>query len=364
MSHASPPELEQIEELEQIDLTVEEEPSGPTCKNCGQPNSNPVCRKCGYYELLGEVIELAPWDQVDEEDAEIAPPQPSHLQVWLNIIPWWAWPIMACVLAVVAESIAAAVLLPEGSGLRMRWSLWQLFGGFMLALVVHTWAYITALMQDSDYNLLDILIKPIAVWKPVVQQLPGSWPRLSAVSAGLAAILCSLLIIRSIPYERLWDWGPKKKAKVNLLGAVMDQAKKLDGESKELDEAAEDFTGKADLEAEAEKEKPRMKTECVIVGYTTKKSNPRQIQSLVVASDVGGKLKIVGFVSAGMPPHIRAELSQRLRKIGRRRPFVQSELLAHWVEPIVTCDVSCTRRATSGHLVEPLFERLLQEIDL
>jgi len=149
------------------------------------------------------------------------------------------------------------------------------------------------------------------------------------------------------------------------MGAIAQQAQKVAGEDKALDEAVKDFAGEALPQEAAEKPaEKRIHVECLVVGYTTRKGNSRRFASLVVAADVGGKLKIVGFVSGGIPKHIRADLDTRLRQLSRQKPFVESELLAHWVEPVVTCEVSCKRRTASGHLIEPVFERLLQEVEL
>ncbi len=59
----------------------------------------------------------------DEEQQSTSATSASHLEVWLKLLPGWAWVVLATIAAVVLESILVVVVAPVGSTLRTTWSI-------------------------------------------------------------------------------------------------------------------------------------------------------------------------------------------------------------------------------------------------
>ena len=83
--------------------------TGASCEKCEARLASDVvsiCRHCGWYASLGQFVEVDPDWEIDLEpesataEAEAAP-RPSHLQVWLGLLPRWSWVIIASVLFLV-----------------------------------------------------------------------------------------------------------------------------------------------------------------------------------------------------------------------------------------------------------------------
>lgn len=337
---------------------------GPCCQNCGAPQAarEPVCRRCGYYAVLGRVIDL---EEIDLDESQQQKTQPSMWEVWSKLIPAWGWGLVFCALAVVAESVAGSLLLRVGSPARTLWSLSQLGISALALAIVHVFAYVSHMMLDASAGMLDFILKPIACWKPAFSKLPKTFCRVSIAVSATTGILMSLLVLRSLNYEALLDWGIEPAPKKNLLGAVIDQAKKLKGEEEDLEGALKNLDDPTkDLEEPIEKEPPRIDVDCVIIGYTTSKEDPAHFTALLLAGEVQGKLKIVATVSGGIPEDVRILLDDRLPKILRNAPFVNTDMRANWVEPKMVCRVKCLKQLSSGQLEDPIFDKLLTELSI
>lgn len=348
--------------------TVVPDVSVPVCSHCGAPQGQRdlvVCRRCGYHERLGIIVELDPWDQVEEGAAESAPQSASHLHVWMNLIPHWVWPVAACVAVVIAESVAARLLTEPESSLRTTWSLTQLGIGMLLLSAVHVMAYTLSVTENDNTSVLDLLMRPIHCWLPTFYALPRRLAMVTTGASSLTAIVMSFVVIGGLPYEKLWDWGVKAPPKQNLMAAVMDQARKVQPKDQSLEEAVEDFAGKAtDAAPPAKPHLPRDSTECLIIGFIPDPQNPDDFQSLILAGEVRGQLKEVALVSAGISDEVRKELNVRMRKLLRPQPFIASSQPAFWLEPRLACRVSYATQAKSGRLLDVKFTDLLADLRL
>ena len=143
----------------------------------------------------------------------------------------------------------------------------------MAVVGCHIFNFLVLAADDADIGLLDLLLKPVKLWIRAVQDLPTRLWVTDTAACGVTAVLMSVLVIGGIPYERLWDWGFKEPPKQDLMGAVMNQVKKLDrGKgSEDLEKSVKDFAGDKDFDAmqktKVEPPKPRTNVDCVIVGY-------------------------------------------------------------------------------------------------
>jgi hypothetical protein len=307
------------------------------------------------------VIELEESD-LDEEDRP-RKKQPSMWEVWSKLVPLWAWGVVLCVLAVIAESAVGASSLRMGSSIRTLWSLSQLGVSALALAVIHVFAFVSYMMLDSSAGMLDFVLKPIACWKPVFAKLPKTFWRVAIAASATTGILMSLLVLRSLNYEKLLDWGLEPPPRHNLLAAVIDRAKKIEVQDEDLESALKKLEDPTE-DIPVEKEPPLIDIDCVIIGYTTRKDDPVHLTGLVLAGEVQGKLKVVATISEGIPADVKILLNNRLPKILRNAPFVNSDVRANWVEPRMVCRVKCLKQLQNGQLEEPAFDKLLTEISL
>jgi len=360
---SEPVDLDQLSTAVEPD-TEDDGDAGHYCSNCGQSKTDDgVCRYCGFYPLLGRCMELDPWDRAQPEGEAEPKKAPSHLEVWMNLIPLWGWVLIGCILAVILES--TFIRLTGTRGARRAWSTTQLGIGVICALVLHIAIFVRAIMLTDQVGFLDFLTRPIWLWIPSIKRLPHTLPVIAPMASSLTAVLSSFLIIGALPYDSLWDWGIEPPPKKNK--ALTEAVARSNEDDKSLEEAVQDFAGDAVGEKEDEQDEPepeRIDVECVVIGYRRDRNDPDTFASLILASDVDGELKIVGTVSAGIPPKTREELQRRLLKLRQATPVVRTLLTAQWVEPRITCRVSCVRRTKGGSLIGARWEALLADLSL
>jgi hypothetical protein len=317
------------------------------------------CRRCGWYPRLKRHVELDPWDR-----EEVAPQaQPSHLEVWLKLIPDWAWKLAAGVFAIVVASVLARILLPQHGPFRFRWTIGQLVVGDIVLLSGYIGAYVFAIMENDRLTALDFILKPFAIWSTAAREMPKTFWRVALGTWGLAAV-ASAFIVGGLADKDLMDWGGET-AKVSLMKAITAQAQQLadNGADEGLEKAIDDFAGPADGAANGAPEapkKPRQMVDCLIVGFEP--DGDHNFKSLILASEVDGKLSCVGEVSSGMPQEVRDELNLRLRKLERSTPFVTNHFDGVWVQPKLMCRISAADWTSGKHLAEPVFQQILADV--
>ncbi len=342
-----------------------------TCENCGKPqkeSSQAWCPHCGYYPLLGKCVELNPWDQEDhvpeeEEEAEVNP--------WLFMyrsIPRWGWVLAGGILVLLLVSVYARVLIPTGSSIHRIWGCTQLGIGFLAFAATHIVAYVLSMMDSDNFNLLDIFLRPIAVWGSIISRLPGTEALVYVGGWGLAASLLAVLVVGGQPYDRLWDWGIKERAKLNLVHAITENAPP--GEEMDMEDALKDFAGEAGInDLEGKKNLPQQpernkRVDCLIIGYVPINRDKTDIRELLVATDVRSTLQYVGLVStSSIPISKRIELLQKMRDLETDRPIVPCEVAAKWLRPKLLCRIKFVEWNSREQLELPLFDTMLAEFE-
>jgi ATP dependent DNA ligase C terminal region len=354
------------------EVAMDSASSGPRCEKCDAPLKSDVvtvCRHCGWYASLGTYVEVDKDYEAfgDHKEADSAPqPPPSHLQVWLNLLPRWAWTMFGSVGIVVAASIVVRLATPGDSSIRMYWSLAQLTAGLLTFAGCHIINMLVVAGHDPDVGVADLLLKPLKLWMRTLTILPTRlWVANGALN-GLTAGLMSLVVIGGIPYERFWDWGFKEPPKQNLMGALMAQAAKADGGgAKDLEGAVGSFAGQAGIDSNGKKsapeqkpaEKPRQKTDCVILGYHADKSG--NVLSLVLGTALEGKLVYACSVTPQLEGEDRAAFAKALTAARTDRPFLSMDSDAIWVRPKFSCRVSYTEQDEVGRLSGAEWVKLL-----
>jgi hypothetical protein len=352
-----------LQPAEQVQTLPMPEWTGPRCEKCSAPIRTKmveVCRQCGWYASLGTYLEVDPeWEASDDLNQAPPPPRPSHLEVWARLLPWWAWTIFGTVAAVVAESVVVSLVTPSDSWVRTIWSLTQLMIGFLVFVSCHIFSFLLQVAVDADMNMLDVLLRPLKVWKRLWRDLPAKLWVVNSAAAGLTAMVMSLVVIGGLPYERLLDWGFEEPKKQNLMGAVMSQVQKADaGRHDNLEDAVADFAGSQDLEGEKEPPvppKPREQADCIILGYRA--GGDGQIYALLLGTNKGKKLVFAGTINAPKDDPNFATLSSQLVAARTDIPLLPLHTDAIWVEPKFTCEVSYNSQEKDGRLTGLRWEK-------
>ena len=358
-------------ECDATPATLSNKRTGPCCEKCQaqlESAAVTICRKCGWYASLGTFVELDPnWETTPDDEAPAAKAQPaSGLQMWLNLVPRWGWVIIASVFVIVIESVLVRLLTSADGSVRTAWSLTQLAIGAVVVTGCHVFNFLSLAADDAEVGLLDLFLKPFRLWARTCQQLPKRLWFFDALVCGLAAVVMSFLVIGGIPYDRLWNWGIKEPPKQNLMGAVLDRAKNLEGGSDNLEDAIGDFAGKGGVEEDGAAKKPetpqpprREKADCVVLGYQLDRDG--RLTSLLLGAVNGKKLVFAGRVTPKLPEAEISELVAALKTIVVKQPFISIAADdAIWVRPKFTCRVTYSEKLKNGHLRDMQWDTILQ----
>ena len=321
-------ETEPDELLEDVEI---EEVVNP-CLKCGVEKDPdfPMCRSCGYYETLDTFVEV----DDDNPDAIVGADSGGFR------IPTWGWTLIAIQVAIILESLFVTFNFASGSVVRTAWSITQLLLGLGVALAAHARATFLNVMEDAEADIGDFVMKPFKVWGAVISALPKSFPWLAMVTSGVLAVLLSLCLIRSIPFNKLFETDAPPPKAPNLTKAIADQAREAEDPDMTMEEALDEFAGEAMDEEEEEEEEERTHEQGVIIGYYAPDGNAGRISSIIVATAVKKKLQILGTISTGLDDDMKAKLAEDFSQIRRKSPFVKTSLVAKWVHPIYLCEVS------------------------
>jgi hypothetical protein len=338
--------------------------TAPACEKCRTPLTGKQgwCRRCGWYPRLRTFVELDPWDREDL-------PQPegkTKLEVCKTLVPQWAWMLVGGFVAVLAASFVMRMILPQQGNMRFIWTVGQMILGFAIFCGAHLVCYIFSMMNNDRFQLLDIVLKPIAIWIIVARELPKTFWHIAGGLWGVAAIFGGL-IVGGLADRDLLDWGGTP-ARYNLTKAIADRAQELAADAKtdkNLQESIEDFAGKAaepKVKETPDRNKPKLPVDCLIVGYRPLGDN--DFTSLILAADLGGKLQIVGTVSEGISKEMRQQLNKRMREILQPNPFIACRLDGKWIQPVLVCKIKAKRWSEQSKLVDPVFQEMLVDVEV
>jgi hypothetical protein len=215
----------------QVDASSGQKP-GPCCEKCGVPSEFElvtVCRHCGWYPNLNRFVDVDQDFEAANVNASqsVQTPKPrSHLEVWMSLLPRWSWILIITVLVIVVESIIALFVTEAESSGRLLWSVCQLVVGVAVFLACHVFNFLVAASEDSDVGFLDVCIKPVALWLRAFRALPNRLWVTDGALAGATATAMSILVIGSIPYDALFDWGGTAK-KQNLTAKMVEKTQQV-----------------------------------------------------------------------------------------------------------------------------------------
>jgi len=337
-----------------------------TCPECGKPGlgkKEEWCTGCGFYPRLGIQIE------VDPDPEEVTPSPETAIDV-LKQTPMWVPVLIGGLLVLTLMSVAVRLLVPVDNMARPIWAISQYLLGTLLFVVVHIIAYLYAIIEDSTLSIADIFLRPFKVWGPTFNALPGTSRRVCLGAWGWAASALALSVVGGIPYHLLWEMGPEEQAKVNLVQAIVEQARSAEGDAGSLEEAIEDFTGEAgDLEEEETEEVDPYEApardrhiDCLIVGYEP--DGQGSFLSLALGAVRKGKLRYVGAVSNQyIAPDIRVEMMETMRQNEQDSPFIKARSTKFtWLAPKLACRIGFNAWNTSGRLKDVVFQKRLGDL--
>ncbi|MEX0703619.1 MAG: hypothetical protein WD069_16100 [Planctomycetales bacterium] len=322
------------------------------CPECGSQKTwggASWCPDCGFYPKLNTRLTVVPG----------APEEAPAARGLIESVPGWARVLGGGIFAVAGVSVVATLSLPAEGPARAWWSVGQCGIGLIAFAVAQLSVFFKALSISDRVGPVDVVFKPIAIWKPSLIELPtGTW-RVWSAGWGLAGIVCGLAIVGGIRYSALFDdWGIKAGAKRNLVNAITERARAKQGGAGSLSDALDDFAGEKEDESAAKI--PLQSIDCLIFGYT--KLGADDFGSILLATDVEGDLKYVGRISAGeIPEEQREVLRQRLPQLVRTQPFVDSPVPATWLDPVLVGRMKFREWTPQRQLKQPRFEALLRD---
>lgn len=323
------------------------------------------CSACGWYPRLGFYVEP---DPIVTGETQTGP------KPWYREIPLWAWKLGAGLVVLGIVALVGRVITEDGSTARMVWALAMFVGGLLAVVVTHVMAYVTAIFDDAQLGPLDFVIRPLSVWASTLRRFPETFRRVAAAGWGLSSAFLAMAVVGGLPYYLLLSWaGDKAAPKTNLVQAVVSQGfesqeegdgdlggaiknfagekgdeKDKDDKSKELDEKARELAKRPNS------------VDCVILGYLPQGKN--SFESLVLGADVEGKLKVVGLVSEGIEPDLKAELFTRMQELHRKEPLVPTQIEAVWLDPKLTCRVRFKNWTEKKRLNGARFQETLTDL--
>ncbi len=290
----------------------------------------------------------------------------KHLAVWENLIPRWAWMMLATTAGVIGLSIASRVL----AGLNPSWhtmlGVTQLLMGIVLTLIIHIVAFVIRSSIDTELGLTSVLLKPFKTWRPFLESLPQRLWLVNSANASLTAAIGAAIIVGGIPYESLLDWQIKAAPKKNLVNTIASHAAQ-EGGADSLEGAIGDFAGQAGDVRDVGNDKksvakPRHKLECLIIGYQL--DSKEQLTSLLLATDFDGKLKFAGRVPSAWSEAEGEAMLTQFKRFSSSRPFIKTNRTAFWVQPKFTCRVTYTEWKKGTRPKEIEWDTLLDEIKM
>jgi hypothetical protein len=338
------------------------DPNVETCPNCSAPRidcSVMWCRKCGYHPTLDRVIDLVGDDLEQEKPVEAPPAKPSATEgltlIAKSIPVWMRRSLMAAVAGGVLGVLARVCTEPDSLS-RLVCALLLLFAAKSAIITAHVWSFFYAVPESDRLGIADLFVRPFYVWSPTMRDIeqPGVWRRPAILSFGIVAEVIGLVVVGGIPWDRVWELGPKEPPKKALADAIANV-----GKADDPNESGN--SGKAAAPA-------RPRADCVIIGYVPAVSsrvfgdeNGVDFSSLVLASDVRGKLTYIGTVSGGVSDEDRAAIRARIGEIQRAAPIVPCSVSATWVDPVLACRISYVR-VVDGRYQGLEYDKLLAEL--
>lgn len=278
----------------------------PNCLHTNRDGSIEYCEKCGYYARFGVVVGGGPVPEIEEKD-----------------FPIGSIGAMAAAFTVVGLfNIATLFYTPQGSPERTWWSLAQLTVGFVGFVIAHMYCFFRTLSTEDSVGMMDFVVSPTVGWFNSAKLLPKRlWAFVVAV-AGITAILGSVIVLRGIPYNALFEGGPmiERRELASAIGQAVREAQAAQESSESLEEALMGFSDDGAEPPPSFLEEPeRIYKDAVVVAYWT---DPIGIvDKVLLAGAIDGKLQQLGMVS-DLPQGARKKLTRVLPKYGTSRPFL------------------------------------------
>ncbi|MBT4866253.1 MAG: hypothetical protein HON53_14210 [Planctomycetaceae bacterium] len=338
---------------------TEEVSDGTLCVNCEERrdwDGRSFCPACGFHPALNRCVEV-------ERPQPVVETGPENL--W-EAIPTWAWVLIFGVVGIVAGSVAVRLSFSGSPRLLAGWGVAQIAIAEFTSLVAHVLALIHASSKSDRYSPFDLLMKPLALWRPTFSTLPKSAWRVWMFAWGQTAMICAVLIIGGLNFSALFDdWGVKKNSSANLVQAIADQARENGEDEESLEDALNKTATAGDDIAPKEELLPVEDpiVECLIFGY--RKNLEEKPTALLLATIVKGRMKYVGMISVvGIPDEAMQTLTERMPNLTQKNPFIKCRFKAVWLRPQLMCEVEYKEWTRSNQLLKPKFRELLAEIDV
>ncbi|MCA9175833.1 MAG: hypothetical protein KDB14_15210 [Planctomycetales bacterium] len=380
---------------------------GPCCKECGAPGEdleNSWCLHCGFYSKYGTYVDVSDGQEGSDEPTGI---------------PSWAIKLAAIFVGTAVVSLVLRFVLSPFPVVHTIVGTSQLLVGMAVFCALHLVGFLNRSLKDGGAKLMDLL-SPFAIWGPVIAEMPKTERRVVIAWSGFCAMFFSLvtgglptglLDFKATPVEeQKEEAGPggvgAPPGDGNMEDAVRDFAEKgtrmvnMPGEDPGAGKQTET---EVVAEEELEEDEKLLETECMIVGYipalgtvappassvegeeqsgadapaaADSSADPQQkseqpevvtdpetpkIRALIVASRVGRKLCVVGYVSEGVTVGVADQLLEKFADHVQPEPFVPCAVPGVWLAPKFVCKVKYKEWDNQQGLLEPQFDKIIQE---
>lgn len=364
--------------------------AGATCSSCGTTedwNGSSWCPVCGYYPALNRAV----------PDAQPEAAQDGYGEEEATGLPIWAFVALIGVAAILVIAVVLRVVVPDGP--RGFVAMGMMGFGFVMFVVAHGLAVVTALKGTATFSIFDVVANPVEIWRQTFLQIDDGHRKIWFAVWGLVCGVSGFLIVGGIDYDLLFeDWGVAKREKSNLMKQIVQTASAAGGaepaQDMTLEEAMEELAGQAhsgaaldeqagngdggedaasgsDGSGSGEKDDEKKKEEedrepkldengnpigvsdeklaidylptvdCAVMGYCPRSDG--SIRCLIVAGVVNGELRCLGQCSVDSLDEVtRQKMAKLLELLSRRTPFIHTFYDATWVEPKVRVRVAFT----------------------
>ena len=289
----------------------------PNCLHAHAESDIEYCESCGFYARLGVVVG---GEEIEIEEKEF---------------PLTSITAMATAFTVVGLfNIAVLFYTPQGSPERTWWSLTQLAAGSLGFVVAHMYCFARTLSTDDSVGMMDFVVSPTIGWFDSAKLLPERlWAFVVGV-AGITAILGSVLVLRGIPYNALFEGGPmiERRELVSAIGHAVREARDAQQSDQTLEEALSGFSDDGAEPIPSFLEEPeRLYKDAVVIAYWT--DSIGIVDKVMLAGALDGKLQQIGMVSQ-LPQGASKKLTRVLPECVSNSPF-----LANATDPTANPDV-------------------------
>jgi hypothetical protein len=373
---------------------------GETCARCHTTQdwgADSWCPNCGFYPSLdADGINDKSWQDHMPVEEEAVPE--GNL---FAALPGWFWILMGGITAILLLGLVVRTQAADEEGLRGMIALTTVAFAFVAIAIPHFIACRYAMKHDRRISVTDTLVSWFTVWQPTISQLPATRRRIWSMSWGLTSAITAVLIIGGIDYGAPFRndqpvttkpfgnkviqavTGAAKVAGQNNGAASMQDAlgqlsdpntMAAGGAPTSMEDAMNSLASMPDqlqqLTATAEADAAAMAAAdseiadesmlCIVYGVVT--DEDKTPTGFLFAAKPRNKYQHIAEISAeDLAKNDYRRLAARLSRKIQKKPAIETEYEAVWVDPVLVCKIRYIRLNEDGTVYGPVFDSIVRE---